>query len=136
MPARCKAQAGYEGFDAADMEVFSITYTDCAEAWTMCRHKDSQVTQIEMIDVFGRLPVRMRNYARHVIGELPFRVVRKDTVTDDGSISCRCAPCVHFVSERSSLSLFCRTLTLAVATWATSSCLEMSGHTSRCGFMR
>lgn len=67
---RCKAEAEGNNLNPYDMEVFSITYDDCGKAWTMCRHHDAQVSQIEMIDVFGRLPVRMRDYARHVIGKL------------------------------------------------------------------
>jgi len=51
----------------ADVEAFNIRYTDCGTTWTFCRHKDAALSQIDMIDMFGRLPVHMRGYVRHII---------------------------------------------------------------------
>ncbi|KAH9885521.1 hypothetical protein F4778DRAFT_505771 [Xylariomycetidae sp. FL2044] len=64
---RCQDEAQRNGFSPYDMEVFNIHYTDCDSVWIMCRHHDSPMSQIQMIDIFGRMPVRMRQYVRHVI---------------------------------------------------------------------
>ncbi|KAL4886637.1 hypothetical protein BJY04DRAFT_178054 [Aspergillus karnatakaensis] len=65
LPARCHDVAeSWENQDPYDMEVFNVTYEDCAQPWVMCRHKEAQLTLDQMIDNFGRLPVRMRNLVR------------------------------------------------------------------------
>lgn len=68
IPLRCKAVAEAEGFSPYDIEVFNVHYTDCNDVWIMCRHHASPMSQIDMIDRFGRLPVRARSYIRHVLG--------------------------------------------------------------------
>jgi hypothetical protein len=30
----------------------------------MCRHKDTHASEIDMIDIFGRMPVHTRSYVR------------------------------------------------------------------------
>lgn len=35
----------------------------------MCRHHEAEVSQDQMADIFGRLPVRMRDYVRLSIGK-------------------------------------------------------------------
>lgn len=57
------------GYQAYDMEVFNVKYTDCGDVWIMCRHKDTQITREDMIDTFGRMPVQARQYVRHVVGQ-------------------------------------------------------------------
>ncbi|KAL2872177.1 uncharacterized protein BJX67DRAFT_341716 [Aspergillus lucknowensis] len=65
LPLRCKAVAENEGLSPYDIDVFNVHYEDCDEAWVLCRHHDAQVTLEQLIDNFGRLPVRLRNIVRH-----------------------------------------------------------------------
>ncbi|KAL3489786.1 hypothetical protein BJX62DRAFT_208341 [Aspergillus germanicus] len=65
LPLRCKAVAEERGLNPYDVNVYNVHYEDCDQAWVMCRHHSAQVTLQEMIDNFGRLPVRMRNLVRH-----------------------------------------------------------------------
>lgn len=51
-----------------DMQVFNVTYTDCDEPWVFCRHREPPNSQLDLVRQFGRLPVKMRNYVRHVTG--------------------------------------------------------------------
>ncbi|KAK4217764.1 hypothetical protein QBC37DRAFT_479401 [Rhypophila decipiens] len=67
IPMYCKYEAGAQGVSPYDIQVFNITYSDCSTPWVFCRHKDSPTSQTDMINQFGRLPVKMRNYVRHVI---------------------------------------------------------------------
>lgn len=39
----------------------------CSVSWTFCRHHNASLSQIDMIDLFGRLPVHERQWVRHVI---------------------------------------------------------------------
>ncbi|KAL3478515.1 hypothetical protein BJX99DRAFT_224260 [Aspergillus californicus] len=65
LPARCHDVAeGWEDKSPYDIEVFDVLYEDCDQPWVFCRHKDAQLTLDQMIDNFGRLPVRMRNLVR------------------------------------------------------------------------
>ncbi|KAB8345843.1 hypothetical protein FH972_022898 [Carpinus fangiana] len=67
IPADCKDRAQAEGHDPADMEVTYVTYTDCADPWVFCRHKDSVPSLVDLQDMFGRVPVGMRDYVKHVM---------------------------------------------------------------------
>ncbi|KAH9897148.1 hypothetical protein F4778DRAFT_245748 [Xylariomycetidae sp. FL2044] len=67
IPDDCKWYAEYYGYAANEFEVFNVKYTDCDEAWIMCRHKQATVSQTGMIDLFGRLPLGMREYVKHVV---------------------------------------------------------------------
>lgn len=67
LPADCKNIAKSNGFSPFDVSAFNIHYDDCSEPWIFCRHKDSPLSKIDMIDIWGRLPVRMRQYIRHII---------------------------------------------------------------------
>jgi hypothetical protein len=60
--------ANDNGFSPYDMEVLNVQYTDCGMAWVLCRHNKAEPSQIQMIDIFGRLPVRMRQWVRWIIG--------------------------------------------------------------------
>ncbi|KAL4900074.1 hypothetical protein BDW74DRAFT_162353 [Aspergillus multicolor] len=64
LPARCHDVAESENVSPYDMEVFNVTYEDCDRPWVMCRHKEADLSLDQMIDNFGRLPVRMRNLVR------------------------------------------------------------------------
>ncbi|OBT83639.1 hypothetical protein VE02_08043 [Pseudogymnoascus sp. 03VT05] len=52
----------------SDFHIFDVHYTDCAEAWIMCRHKDAQLSINQLIDYFGRLPVHERQSVSYVMG--------------------------------------------------------------------
>lgn len=67
IPQDCKTLAEGGGFSALDVSTFNIYYDDCEEPWIFCRHKDSPLSEKQMIDFFGSLPVRMRVYNRHII---------------------------------------------------------------------
>ncbi|KAL4962424.1 uncharacterized protein BDV14DRAFT_202759 [Aspergillus stella-maris] len=64
LPARCHDVAEAEGHSPEDMTVYNVTYSDCDRPWIMCRHKDAPMSLDNLIDNFGRLPVRMRNLVR------------------------------------------------------------------------
>ncbi|KAH7017978.1 uncharacterized protein B0I36DRAFT_394517 [Microdochium trichocladiopsis] len=63
----CYNFARERGQNPADYEVFNVHYTDCSEPWIMCRHRSAKVDQIRMIDMIGRLPVRVRQHIKHFI---------------------------------------------------------------------
>ncbi|KAK1246210.1 hypothetical protein MKX08_000012 [Trichoderma sp. CBMAI-0020] len=65
IPQGCKDLANTYHLNPADFTVFNVHYTDCSASWTFCRHKDAGASEIDMIDMLGRLPVRMRSYTRH-----------------------------------------------------------------------
>ncbi|KAF8428524.1 hypothetical protein EV426DRAFT_543398 [Tirmania nivea] len=67
IPQDCKTMVQDEGFNPYDVEVFNIHYTDCPDVWIFCRHNKAPVSQIDMINIFGRMPVRMRQYVRHML---------------------------------------------------------------------
>ncbi|KAF3201333.1 hypothetical protein TWF679_011393 [Orbilia oligospora] len=67
IPKGCKDRFIGKGYDADDVEVFNIKYTDCDQAWTFCRHKDAQLSLEDMADSFGRMSVHMRSLVRHPI---------------------------------------------------------------------
>ncbi|KAI9373410.1 hypothetical protein BJX61DRAFT_502891 [Aspergillus egyptiacus] len=65
LPARCHDVAiGWEDKSPYDMEVYDVRYEDCDTPWVFCRHKDAELTLEQMVDNFGRLPVRLRNLVR------------------------------------------------------------------------
>ncbi|KAH8595321.1 hypothetical protein B0O99DRAFT_622603 [Bisporella sp. PMI_857] len=67
IPKSCLERIQEEGFSPYDVEVFNVHYTDCDTTWTMCRHHNADLSQIDMIDLFGRLPAGYRGAVRHVI---------------------------------------------------------------------
>ncbi|KAL8842394.1 MAG: hypothetical protein Q9170_000522 [Blastenia crenularia] len=67
IPADCKSMTQNAGLNPVDVETFNVHYDDCSTAWVLCRHKSSPDPLINMIDLFGRLPVKTRSYVRHMI---------------------------------------------------------------------
>ncbi|KAL7813297.1 hypothetical protein V8C26DRAFT_405466 [Trichoderma gracile] len=67
IPQDCKSLVEGAGLSASDVIPFNIHYDDCAQTWTFCRHKDSPLSEITILDIFGRLPVRMRSFVRHLV---------------------------------------------------------------------
>ena len=66
IPQGCKDIATSHGLNPFDFTIFNVHYTDCSEPWLFCRHKDAGASEIDMIDMFGRMPVHMRSYIRYV----------------------------------------------------------------------
>lgn len=52
---------------AKNIQVWETTYEDCQQPWTFCRCKDSTVTQHEMVEEFGRIPVALRENVVNVM---------------------------------------------------------------------
>ncbi|KFY07380.1 hypothetical protein V492_07192 [Pseudogymnoascus sp. VKM F-4246] len=69
IPERCAEEANRadEPFSLYDFEVFNVQYEDCAEAWIFCRHTKAELSQSQLIDYFGRLPVHERQSVSYVI---------------------------------------------------------------------
>ncbi|TQV92290.1 hypothetical protein V2A60_006978 [Cordyceps javanica] len=67
IPQSCKDIATSHGLNPNDFTIFNVHYDDCQEGWTFCRHKDSGASEIDMIDIFGRAPVHMRSFIRHLV---------------------------------------------------------------------
>ncbi|OJJ07852.1 hypothetical protein ASPVEDRAFT_66052 [Aspergillus versicolor CBS 583.65] len=67
MPEDCKSIAEGQDLNPADFEVYDVFYDDCQDAWSFCRHKDSPEDLETLVNTFGRVPVRMRSWVRHVL---------------------------------------------------------------------
>ncbi|OAA40087.1 hypothetical protein BBO_06145 [Beauveria brongniartii RCEF 3172] len=68
LPRDCKRLAQSAGFSPLDVDAFSIRFDDCKpQPWVFCRHQDSPLSKKEITELFARLPVRMRQYIRHII---------------------------------------------------------------------
>ncbi|KAI5782094.1 hypothetical protein DFH27DRAFT_283202 [Peziza echinospora] len=67
IPQWCKDEAVSEKLSPYDIEVFNIHYNDCKDVWIFCRHNAAQASQKDMIDIFGRMPVRTRQFVRHIL---------------------------------------------------------------------
>ena len=64
IPQACKDFAVGHKLNPSDFTIFNVHYDDCSEPWIMCRHKDTHASEIDMIDIFGRMPVHTRSYVR------------------------------------------------------------------------
>ncbi|KAJ3490178.1 hypothetical protein NLG97_g5845 [Lecanicillium saksenae] len=68
IPQDCKNLAKNAGFSPNDVSAFNIRFDDCKnQPWAFCRHKDSPLSKKDMTELFGRMPVRMRQFIRHII---------------------------------------------------------------------
>ncbi|KAM7203809.1 hypothetical protein V8F20_003815 [Naviculisporaceae sp. PSN 640] len=67
IPKKCKVEAENHHMSGSDMVVFSVLYEDCDKPWIFCRHRQSQNSERDMAEVFGRMPVKIRNYLRHAL---------------------------------------------------------------------
>mgnify|MGYP000961832720 CR=1 FL=1 len=63
----CKTLAEGNNVSPMDITTFEIKYDDCDDPWVMCRHKDAPLTEQNIVDMLGRLPVRFRQYVRHML---------------------------------------------------------------------
>ncbi|TLD16077.1 uncharacterized protein PgNI_00525 [Pyricularia grisea] len=66
IPERCRDFD--KGLKAEDYTTFYAQYEDCDEPWVFCRHKDSKVSDRDLVYLFGKMPVEARSMVRHVIG--------------------------------------------------------------------
>ncbi|KFY85029.1 hypothetical protein V500_08780 [Pseudogymnoascus sp. VKM F-4518 (FW-2643)] len=69
IPKRCADEAHRPDvpFSWYDFEVFNVQYEDCEEAWIFCRHTKAELSQSQLIDYFGRLPVHERQSVSYVM---------------------------------------------------------------------
>ncbi|GAP92152.1 putative conidiation-specific protein [Rosellinia necatrix] len=67
IPKDCKSIAESAGFSAADVDTLDIKYDDCSTNWQMCRHHDSPLSEQDIVDTFGKLPVHFRSFVRHMV---------------------------------------------------------------------
>lgn len=79
LPAVCRTQidaenqklsainADIQKLSANDVEVYNVLYDDCSVPWVICRHKHSPDAIPILISTFGRVPVRARQFVRHVM---------------------------------------------------------------------
>ncbi|KAF1970266.1 hypothetical protein BU23DRAFT_367058, partial [Bimuria novae-zelandiae CBS 107.79] len=54
-------------YSPVDFDVFNVRYDDCGDPWVFCHHKQSPITIDSMARQFGKLPIQMRQWIRHVI---------------------------------------------------------------------
>lgn len=64
IPATCKDFADGHNLSSSNFTVFNVNYDDCSEPWIFCRHMNATASELDMIEMFGRMPVRMRSYVR------------------------------------------------------------------------
>ncbi|KAL4807440.1 hypothetical protein BDV18DRAFT_151478 [Aspergillus unguis] len=67
IPKDCKSIAEDQDLNATDFEVYDIYYNDCEDPWSFCRHKNSSDSFDTLIHHFGRVPVKMRSWVRHLL---------------------------------------------------------------------
>ena len=77
------------GFHPEDIEFFEVKYDDCQHKWKMCRHKNSKESQDGLAELFGRVPVRARQWIKW-IASLPaehgYPYCSANAYTDAGGI--------------------------------------------------
>ncbi|XDG07535.1 hypothetical protein ABKA04_007150 [Annulohypoxylon sp. FPYF3050] len=66
-PKDCMDKAKEKNHGPDEFEVFEIFYQDCHIPWVMCRLKDTKINATTVADMFGRMPLGMREYIKHVI---------------------------------------------------------------------
>ncbi|KAI0112352.1 hypothetical protein F4776DRAFT_352275 [Hypoxylon sp. NC0597] len=67
MPEYCMTEAKESGYGPADIQAFEVHYDDCHIPWVMCRLGTSKVDACTMAEFFGKMPLSMREFVRHVI---------------------------------------------------------------------
>ncbi|KAL8690638.1 MAG: hypothetical protein Q9218_003952 [Villophora microphyllina] len=83
IPQECKTAAETAKHSAFDMNTYEVHYDDCHQSWVMCFHKDLDWEKERIIDLVSRLPVRTREFVKHII-VLPDTFVH--AYNEDGSI--------------------------------------------------
>ncbi|KFY40588.1 hypothetical protein V494_03439 [Pseudogymnoascus sp. VKM F-4513 (FW-928)] len=67
IPETCLNHANDNNVSPYDMEIYNVHYTDCGSAFVFCRHNAANLGIVDMIDLFGRLPIHERQYITNVI---------------------------------------------------------------------
>ncbi|KAL7782943.1 hypothetical protein V8C37DRAFT_397570 [Trichoderma ceciliae] len=67
IPQACLSVVQGTQFSPYDIEVYNVHYSDCNSAFVMCRHNQAQMSIINMIDAFGRIPIGDRQWTQHVL---------------------------------------------------------------------
>ncbi|KAI4252382.1 MAG: hypothetical protein LQ352_004318 [Teloschistes flavicans] len=67
IPQECKTAAEQAQHSAFDINTYEVHYDDCQQSWVMCFHKDLDGEKDRIIDLVSRLPVRSREYVKHII---------------------------------------------------------------------
>ncbi|OTA62601.1 hypothetical protein K449DRAFT_464727 [Hypoxylon sp. EC38] len=67
MPEYCMDEAKENGYGPADIEAFEAHYDDCHIPWVMCRLKTSKIDACTIAEFFGKMPLGMREFVRHII---------------------------------------------------------------------
>ncbi|OTA97535.1 hypothetical protein M434DRAFT_65490 [Hypoxylon sp. CO27-5] len=67
IPEYCMNEAKENGYGSADIEAFEAHYDDCHIPWVMCRLKTSKIDACTIAEFFGKMPLGMREFVRHII---------------------------------------------------------------------
>ncbi|KAI5461905.1 hypothetical protein BGZ63DRAFT_423228 [Mariannaea sp. PMI_226] len=67
IPQACQAITQSKGLSPYDIEVYDVHYDDCDSAFIICRHNRAQMSVIQMIDAFGRMPIHDRQWTQHIL---------------------------------------------------------------------
>ena len=67
IPQDCKDITSKANLNPADISTYNVQYDDCNTAWVVCFHKDYPTTIDSVVDLLGRVPVRARQFVRHVV---------------------------------------------------------------------
>ncbi|KAK8117223.1 uncharacterized protein PG998_005504 [Apiospora kogelbergensis] len=67
IPSDCKGYAIDHNVKAEDFITFQVQYADCSDPWIMCYHKDSETSMDNIAIQFGRIPIQMREWVKHVV---------------------------------------------------------------------
>ncbi|KAI1092972.1 hypothetical protein F5B19DRAFT_180271 [Rostrohypoxylon terebratum] len=66
-PTDCMSHAKEKNHGPDEFEVFEVYYEDCHIPWVMCRLKDTKINATTAADMFGRMPLGMREFIKNVI---------------------------------------------------------------------
>ncbi|KAI2472217.1 hypothetical protein F4781DRAFT_438438 [Annulohypoxylon bovei var. microspora] len=67
IPTECMNYAKERNHGPDEFEIFEIYYEDCHAPWVMCRLKEAKVNATTIAEVFGKMPLGMREFIRHMI---------------------------------------------------------------------
>ncbi|KAK8085660.1 hypothetical protein PG997_006931 [Apiospora hydei] len=67
IPSDCNGYADSHNVSAADFIIYQVQYNDCGDPWIMCYHKDSEASIENIAKQFGRIPIQMREWVKHVV---------------------------------------------------------------------
>ncbi|KAF2838002.1 hypothetical protein M501DRAFT_1017752 [Patellaria atrata CBS 101060] len=83
LPSDCRDHIRLSNHSLASIDAFDVYYEDCPYPWVFCRHENATNTLDLMIELFGRLPVELRSYARNNIALPYIDKLSAESVNDD-----------------------------------------------------